>query len=297
MPIPQKFQVDFTPYRRDLIQQAVERLLSQHHCACALKQLVLAFTGEAQCLYDALIDLQEQRTLYKAEGETLSAIGRIVGAERAAYQYDETRWMFADKEAQGPDAASAWCRYSPFGVFVPSDASTYKLNVLSRIVKNHALCASVPELQSLIHMITDEYVSFEKTGPMEITILVPGGLSPEAWYLLTQAYSDRRVDTRFLLPYPATLWFYTLVVFFPERPENLNWFCADRTNMQRCDRAPCAVGVRLTAPDDGSKYVDPDQGGVVTVYLPENWLCADRTNEQRPDFAQCAVGVPYRIGG
>ena len=299
MKIPAKFAVDFSSYRKDLIVQAINRLLGQHYDKCTLKQFILAVMGEVQCLYDALIDLQEQRTLYRAEGETLSALGRIVGQERAPMQYAETYFMYADRPMQAPDAVGAWSRYALLGRFVPSDEDGYQYTILSKIVKNHTLVASVPELQRLIYMITEEHVSFDKTGPMQMTILVPAGLSATAWHILTQAVSDRRADDRFMLPYPVTLWFYTLIVFLPERPENLNWLCADRTNIQRCDRAPCAVGVPFYPPEMNDKWVqpDPDSAGTATIYLPAVWLCADRKNEQRPDNAQCAVGVPYRRGG
>ena len=295
--IPESFRIDFSGLGRDLPQEAVDRLLSQFLCAHGLHQLVLAFMGEVQCLYDAIIDMQERRTLYMARGGNMEALGRIVGQSRAPRQYSEAHFMAADRAAQGPDVKPAWSAYAPTGRYVTSDDTGYGMHILARIAKNHTLMASVPELENLTRMITGWPVSFDKTGPMQVSILVPQHLSLVFWNILTQARSDTRMDHKFMMPYPATLWFSHIIVNNPERPENLNWFCADRTNLQRCDRAPCAVGVPFPSPEDDGNWVSPDDSGGVTVYLPENWLCADRTTQQRPDIATCAVGVPIKQTG
>ena len=303
--IPRKFEIDFSPYRKDLIARALSRMLGQHYDKCALKQFVLAIMGEVQVLYDALLDLQEQRTLYKAEGYNLEAIGRIVGEPRLPHHYDERHWMHADRPWQCPDTCRTWTRYAPVGVIIPARDPEYKWHILPRIVKNHTLAASVPELHHLTHMIMDQHVSWDKTGPMQVSVLVPASITPTFWNMLTYAGSDRRVDDMFLLPYPATLWFSAVIIFVPEGPEPGGWFCPDRTNHQRCDRARVAVGVphEWPKPEDGNiVYPDPypegEGGGAVTVYIPRNWLCPDRTNnQQRPDRADCAVGVPYKKQG
>ena len=297
MAIPERFKVDFSSARRDLIAEGIERLLSQFECACGLKQTVLAFMGEVQCLYDAVIDMEEGRTLYMAKGENLAALGRIVGQDALRRQYDASHWLTADRETRQPDSAPAWSVYAPAGMYVPSRETGFSLDILARIAKNHTFTASLPELQRLIHMITDATVSIDKTGPFEGTILVPQDLALEFWNLLTQARSNKRMDDMFMMPYPATFWFHTLHVHNPEKPENLNWFCADRANEQRVDRAPCIVGLSLADPGEGGNWVDADADySGVTIYLPENWLCADRNNEQRVDRAECAVGVPFKQG-
>ena len=295
MTIPASFKVDFSEARKDLIAQAIERLLSQFECACALKQVVLAFMGEVQCLYDATVDLQEKRTLHAAEGENLAALGRIVGQDNLRMQYDASHWMTADQDGRSPDTAPAWSLRAPAGMYVPSGDAGFSLDILARIAKNHTLTASVPEMQRLIRMVTGKTVSIDKTGPMEGTVIVPQDLALSFWHMLTQARSNKRMDDVFMMPYPATFWFRTIYVHNPERPENLNWFCADRTNEQRCDRAPCIVGIPMDDPNQGGNWVDPDPDyHGVTIYLPENWLCADRTNAQRCDRALAAVGVPIR---
>lgn len=238
MPIPGFYQVDFSAARKNLVRQALSRLLDQHADKPLLRRFVATLLLEVQDLYDALIDLQEGRTLYAAEDENLNALGRIVGEPRTPYQYDDSHWLFADRTAQSPDSAAAWCVNAPFAAFLPVDDSQYKMNILSRIIKNHTLAASVPELERLTRLLTGQYISYDKTGPMQVSVLAPANLSATALNLLSRAQSSRRADDVFQLPYPATLWFDGVMTYVPDA-----FFCADRgeESSQQCDRARCAV--------------------------------------------------------
>lgn len=93
-------------------------------------------------------------------------------------------------------------------------------------------------MERLTYLLTDSLVSYEKTGPMQVTVVVPSTISATAYNILTLSRTDQRADDAFGLPYPATLWFNGIVIYVPDK-----FFCADRTNEQRCDHAPCAVGV------------------------------------------------------
>lgn len=238
MPIPASYKVDFSPYRKDLIEQALGRMLSQHFDKCVLRQFVAAIMSEVQELYESIIDMQEKRTLHEALEENLDALGRIVGESRAPYQYDESRYIFADRGNQSPDTSFAWCLNAPFSSFIPVEDEQYRMNILARIFRNHTLVASIPEMEHLTYLLTDCLVSYEKTGPMQVTVVVPATISSTAYNILTLARTDQRVDDAFMLPYPATLWFSGVVIYVPDP-----YFCADRENEQRCDHAPCAVGV------------------------------------------------------
>ena len=238
MSIPEFYKVDFDFYRKDLIAQALDRMLSQHYDKCVLRQFVAAIMREVQELYEAIIDMQEGRTLFQAQAENLNALGRIVGEPRAPYQYDESRYMFADRDWQRPDNAFVWCVGAPFSAFIPVEDEQYRLNILARVFKNHTLVASVPEMERLTYLLTDSLVSYEKTGPMQVTAVVPSTISATAYNLLTQASSNQRADDAFMLPYPATLWFDGIVTYVPH-----SFFCADREGEQQCDQSSCAVGV------------------------------------------------------
>lgn len=241
MPIPEFYKVDFTAARKSLIEQALDRMLSQHYGKCLLRRFVAAVMTEVQELYEAVLDMQEKRTLYEADGENLNALGRIVGEPRAPYQYDESRYLFADRTHQRPDSSFVWCVGAPFAAYIPVDDEQYRVNMLARILKNHTLVGSVPELERVTRMLTDTYVSYEKTGPMQVTLVVPATISATAYRILTRAQTDQRADDAFMLPYPATLWFSGVVMYVPDK-----FFAADRENGQQADRAPCAVGVPYT---------------------------------------------------
>lgn len=295
-PIPEHFEIDFCEAKRDLVMNALDRMLSQHYMKAGLRQLVLALVGEVQCLYGTLVEVQQKRTLYEAEGYVLDAIGRIVGEERKTWHYNQDAYMFADRERQRCDFVPCWTVNAPLAKFVMQDDESYKYNILARIIKNHTLCSSVPELQHFFQFAFGKNVSFLKTGPYQCSLQVPADLAPALYAILTQPFTDERVDDAFYFPYPATLWFSSIIVDPGDTEDwSKRWFCADRTNVQRCDRAPCAVGIPLYNPGPDGGYIDPEGnpgGNGVTIYTPENWFCADRTNAQRSDRAECAAGIP-----
>ncbi len=100
--IAAKYKVDFSGLRVDLVEQALGRMLSQHYSACVLRRFVAALVSEAQEFYEACIDLQERRTVYVAAGENLNALGRIVGADRAPWSFDDSYWFFSTGSPRAP---------------------------------------------------------------------------------------------------------------------------------------------------------------------------------------------------
>jgi hypothetical protein len=238
MPIAERYRIDFSPYRKDLIAQALDRMLSQHYDKCVLRQFVAAVMDEVQELYDALIAMQEMRTLHEAGEENLNVLGRIVGEPRTPNQYDESRYMFADRLNQRPGSSFVWCLNAPFSALIPVEDEQYRVNILARIFKNHTLVASVPEMERLTCLLTGSLVSYEKTGPMQADVIVPSSISATAYSILTMSGTDRRVDETFMLPYPATLSFSGYIMYVPGV-----WLSADRGNEQRCDSAHTAVSV------------------------------------------------------
>ena len=100
MPVPSRLEVPFGQYTKSLIDEALAKLPSQFLTSCMLRQLVAVFVGEVQELYDAVLDMQRGRTLYAAEAANLDALGRIVGEERAPYQYSDSHWFAFDRMGQ-----------------------------------------------------------------------------------------------------------------------------------------------------------------------------------------------------
>lgn len=115
MSVPSRLEVSFGQYAKSLIDEALAKLPSQFLTACVLRQFVAAFVGEVQELYDAVLDMQRGRTLYAAEAANLDALGRIVGEERAPYQYSDSHWFAFDRMGQAWDSTPWWCRDAPAG--------------------------------------------------------------------------------------------------------------------------------------------------------------------------------------
>lgn len=205
MPLPIHYKVDFDIHLKDLVDQALSRLLSQHYNKCVLRQFVAVFLRECQELFEACLDIQRLRTVYDAEGENLEGLGRIVGEERAPWTYSEDYFFFFDRQGQGFDQVVMWCLHAPLGVQMPVDDLQYKMNIILKAIKNHTLTSSVPEILDFLDLALDIHVSYDKIGPNEVMILVPASTPMTYLYLLTHDYDDERADHRFWTPYPATL--------------------------------------------------------------------------------------------
>lgn len=240
--VPERFKVDFSAYKKDLVKAAIARLPSQFVNACILKQYIAAFVDEVQELYDACIDLQEQRTIYNAEGETLDALGRIVGEDRSPVHYDDSSYMFADRPGQTPDASLVYVTGAPMQSFIPATDPEYRSNILLRIVRNHTLAASVPEVSALLGAVTGTTVSFDKIGPYTVNLYIPSNISKTALLILTQALTDERVDHFFRVPYPAPLTIGDVRIYLP--PGYFVWDRPGRT----WDKSKWAVAATVVDP-------------------------------------------------
>lgn len=236
MPIAKTLQVDFSGETLDLTTEAQGLLLSQFSQSCKLQQFMAAFTDEAQDLYNQIIALQKGRTLYDAKGANLDAIGAIVGEPRDAYQYSEFDYLFADRSAQGTDSVSVWVLNADMTAKATPTDDVYRERIMFRIMKNRVLCASVPEITTLIKSFYGFNVSFVKTNAYTCSLAVPSFISAPALVNLTRFFDTLKVDHDTWSPYPATLSIDSGVIFLPD-----NWFGSDRGNGQQCDNGRCAV--------------------------------------------------------
>lgn len=215
MTLPVAYEIDFSIYKKDLIEEALEKMLSQHYSKCVLRQFVAAIMKEVQVLYDALIELQRQRTVFWAEDENLDALGRIVGQERDPWEYTENNWMFFDRDDQTYNKVPVWCLHGFIGQYVPMEDAQYRVMIISKAIKNHALTASIPELTFLAELFMGVTVSFLKISANRVRILVPANISTTNLILLTRSIADARVDDSYLLPYPVTLDFDGVAIYEP----------------------------------------------------------------------------------
>lgn len=236
MAIPEKLRVDFSALENfDLITDGLSKMLSCFYSACTLRQFVSILIRECEELYQAAIDVEKYRTIFDASGVNLDALGRIVGEPRAPYQYSENYWMFADRVGQTPDNTPVYVLNAPFEVYVPVEDAQFKYNILYRILKNHTLCASVPEIASLLNVLIGTWVGFKKTGPMEVDIYVNAEVSKTQLAILTLAHDTLQADDVYSVSYPATLKI-NKITFLPVNP-----FTADVSDQRRCDSGLCAV--------------------------------------------------------
>lgn len=237
MAIPARLQVDFGD-GQDLINAGLQKMLAVFYDACTLRMFVAVLLEQVQQLYDAAREVQRYRTLYEAEGVNLDALGRIVGQDRALWQYSEDGYMHFDIEGQGFDQLPWWCFRAPLEVYIRADDNEFSTAILSRIVKNHTLVASIPEITALIQLLLDTDVSFVKTGPNTVQLTMPDGIDKAAIYFLTYYTNDVRVDETYRVPYPVTLSFDDIMIFMPPNP-----FHFDRDYPLQWDQAEWAVGV------------------------------------------------------
>lgn len=232
--IPEKLKVTFP--RRDVVAEGLALLESRYVKACIFRQFVAALLAEVQELSDALIDLQRKRTLYEAEGEILDGLGRIVGEDRTPYQYSDEMWFAFDRSGQTFDAMPFWCIGAPLASYLPVEDSQFQHNILLRILKNHTLIASPFELNYQSEFASGQPVSFEKTGPMQVRLIVPADFPITDLIRWTTPRDTRFVDDEYAVPYPATLNVSGYVVYVPRK-----YFAFDRMNEHQFDAGSFAV--------------------------------------------------------
>lgn len=239
--IPEKFKIDFSRYKRDMVAKAIRRVLSQHKASPVYLQFIAALVRVGpQWLYDENIKQQEANTLYMAEGFNLDAIGRIVGQPRTAFRYDESRWMFADRPGQGADQAFVWVENAPLFSNEPAGDAEYRRMILLRILCNFTRFASLPELAYFVRYAFNEDVSWSRVGPMTVDLYVRSGIARWKLEYLIRRKNTTEADDIYMFPYPATLHFRD-AVFVPPKP-----FIADRGDGHQADAGSVAVARAIT---------------------------------------------------
>lgn len=195
--------LDFSPLRFDLKQISESRILSQFHKSPVLKLLLGAFTDEIQELLDAIVDLMEQRTLAKAKGPQLDAIGRIVGRNRRIFNYDEEYWFAPESEDVQPDNGHWWTHPYPKAVEQTMDDVTFRKWIGMKIIENHNKFSSHPEIVDAIKDGLGEQIGIEQTGDVAGKIITRKEISLTNYNLLDYHINTNLVDNEFLFPYQA----------------------------------------------------------------------------------------------
>ncbi len=208
--------VDFSGYERDLFGEGLGRLLSVFLNKCTVREFAATFLRQVQELYDAAIDVEKARTVVTASGVNLDALGRIVGQPRTTIEYSEDVWFKFDTSGQGFDQLPWWVTGAPLNTNATATDSQFRQQIIARIIKNHTLCASIPELLYLIRTMFDVDVSYIKKGPNEVQLVVQDGTDKVLLYNLLHRENTMTVDDDYRMPYPATLSLESKVFFIKE---------------------------------------------------------------------------------
>lgn len=204
-------QLDFSSIEFNLKEISESRVLSQFYNSKVLKLLLGAFTAEIQELSTAITDLIKYRTLPYAEGEQLDAIGRIVGQDRTGYEYDEGYWFAPDTSGVQPDNGAWWVQNAMQASEEQMDDATLRKWIWLKILQNHNLYSSVPEIKNAVLDGLGETIGIEAYGPMEADIYVSKNISLTNKYLITYNQNTRLTDNDYKIAYPATTSIHSVI--------------------------------------------------------------------------------------
>lgn len=179
-------------------------MLSQFYNSKILKLLLSTFTEEIQELSTAISDLISKRSLANAEGEQLDAIGRIVGQQRTGYTYGNGYWFSPDEVDVCPDNGHWWMQNQPQSVEQDMDDMTYRQWLWLKILENHNLFSSVPEIKTQVVEGIGEEIGIETEGTMIAKIYVSSNISLTNKELLRYYKNTKLTDNDYMFSYPAT---------------------------------------------------------------------------------------------
>lgn len=200
--------ITYDEYKFDLQERAESRMLSQFHDSTVLKLLLQVFTSEVQELADAIYELIRQRSVGFAKGYNLDTIGRIVGRDRTQYNYTTAFWFAPDENDVQPDNGNWWTQNAQQAVSEQMDDDTYRKWLWLKILENHNLYSSTPELENAILDGIGETVGIQRTDMMEAEILTQPTISLTNKALLTYNRDTELTENEYLFAYPATTSIY-----------------------------------------------------------------------------------------
>ena len=197
--------IDFSSLRFDLKEISEGRILSQYSDSPLYKKLLGAFTDEIQELLEAIVDLMEYRTIAKAEGKNLDAIGRIVGQNREAYDYEASFWFTPDEEGLGVDNGHWWLQGTQQAVTELMEDEEYRKWIWMRVLENHNKFSSKPEVEKAIYEACGETVGIEISNMMTAKIYASNTISLTNYALLDYHIDTYLTDNDYMFAYPATI--------------------------------------------------------------------------------------------
>lgn len=234
-----KLKIDYSEVRKDVVAAGLDRILAQYKHSYLFKQLLSVWLKQCQQLYDAIIDLQEYRTIYSATGDTLDGLGRIVGLNRQNFNYSDTYYFTPDKAGVGCDNGYAWCKNAPQAGIAMQNDDLYRNSIWRKAISNFVKFGSVPEIQDVVSAYMDKPVGFEVTNPFTGTLVVSADIGLTNLEILTYTQNTEQVEHQFRIPYPTTTDFEGVVFYVLQ-----NAFAPDREGVG-ADNGRAAVRGRV----------------------------------------------------
>ena len=185
------------------VRNAEERTLAQFRQSIVLLSIMMAFIEEAQVLQDAVRDVMSKRTIFKASGENLNVLGRIVGQLRGLINLTDMSWMTPDSEGISVDQAPVWVMNAPQEGSVSTPDVFSKLFVQGKIYRNFVKYGSIPEVQQFVMALFGIPISIVITGPLTIDLIVPDSISSTTLQALSSLVRLQTCESVYLLPVPA----------------------------------------------------------------------------------------------
>lgn len=197
--------VEFT--NPDLQSRAAGRLLWQFRRSPLLLAILYGLVSEIQVLMDACIEVQQMRIPFRARGENLNAIGRIVGQNRILLDYSELPWFTPDKDGYAVDQALVWVTGAPLYENGVANDTLYRMLIQAKVYRNFCRYGSIPEIQEAVSEAFGVAISMQRAGglPFNATLIVPSDIPLYVLGFLMRCTSTKRADSEYLPPYPATL--------------------------------------------------------------------------------------------
>ena len=195
--------IDFSGLEVDFTERTLGRLLYQFRGSPVMVNLNTKLAELEQLTYDEAINTLRGRTIAEAQGFNLDVIGRIVGQPRILLNAETKAWFTPDT-AFRPDNVPIWVTNAPLFGDLPATDGEFRRLILSKIFKNHVKAGSVPEIIQFVYLLTGEYISVKREGPMELSFIVPSAMKVNDVLTIIAVGDDKTADRKYLTPLPVT---------------------------------------------------------------------------------------------
>ena len=206
----------------DVLSQMISRILRQFHrdippndpdsLLPVFQAILAALASELQKLEDAIQGVMQAFMPQNAAGDQLDAIGRIVGAVRGVMTTED--WFTPDSQyyARPDDTNPVWEYGAPLtGNYIAKDAQ-FRNTVFAKVFRNSVVSSSIADIQAFVWDLFGINCSVILSGPMQVTLMLPAGTSPDLVTFLSNSLTNDQVDMAYVLPLPPGVQLANVIV-------------------------------------------------------------------------------------